>query len=98
MKLKEDKLKVNGNIAILVSTVLPKGLKNFGMVDDVMVCLPEYVIAVAGILRDKLLSIAKVETSLQGKDIKMEMLYKYLSSEEFSGKMNMMIDVFSNLK
>jgi hypothetical protein len=35
------------------------------MVDDVMVCLPEYVIAVAGILRDKLLSISKVETSLQ---------------------------------
>jgi len=98
MKLKEDKLKINWNIAILVTTVLPKGLKNFGMVDDVMVCLPEYVIAVAWILRDKLLSISKVETSLQWKDIKMEMLYKYLSSEEFSGKMNMMVDVFSNLK
>jgi hypothetical protein len=53
---------------------------------------------VASILRDKLLSISKVETSLQWKDVKMEMLYKYLSSEEFSGKMNMMIDVFSNLK
>lgn len=98
MKLKEDKLKVNGSIAILVTTVLPKWLKKFGMVDDVMVCLPEYVIAVAGILRDKLLSISKVETSLQWKDIKMEMLYKYLSSEEFSWKMNMMVDVFSNLK
>ena len=98
MKLKEDKLKINWNIAILVTTVLPKGLKNFGMVDDVMVCLPEYVIAVAWILRDKLLSISKVETSLQWKDIKMEMLYKYLSSEEFSWKMNMMVDVFSNLK
>lgn len=98
MKLKEDKLKVNGNIAILVTTVLPKGIKNFGMIDDIMVCLPEYVIAVSWILRDKLLSISKVETSLQWKDIKMEMLYKYLSSEEFSGKMNMMIDVFSNLK
>jgi len=68
------------------------------MVQDVMVCLPEYVIAVATMLRDKLLSIAKVETSLQGKDIKMEMLYKYLSSEEFSGKISMMVDVFSNLK
>ncbi|MCP4523077.1 MAG: DUF2130 domain-containing protein [Candidatus Gracilibacteria bacterium] len=98
MKLKEDKLKVNGNIAILVTTVLPKSVKNFGMVDDVMVCLPEYVIAVSGILRDKLLSISKVETSLQGKDIKMEMLYKYLSSEEFSGKISMMVDVFANLK
>jgi len=29
MKLKEDKLKVNGNIAILVTTVLPKNIKNF---------------------------------------------------------------------
>ena len=28
----------------------------------------------------------------------MEMLYNYLSSEEFSSKINMMVDVFSNLK
>jgi len=35
------------------------------MVGDVMVCLPEYIIAVSTMLRDKLLAIAKVETSLQ---------------------------------
>ena len=98
MKLKDDKLKINWNIAILVTTVLPKNIKNFWMIDEVMVCLPEYVIAVATMLRDKLLSIAKVETSMQGKDIKMEMLYKYLSSEEFSSKISMMVDVFSQLK
>jgi hypothetical protein len=28
----------------------------------------------------------------------MEMLYRYLGSEEFSSKMGMMVDVFSNLK
>ncbi len=98
MKLKEDKLKVNWNIAILVTTVLPKDLKHFWMVDDVMVCIPEFAIAVANMLRDKLLSISKVEKSLEWKDAKMEMLYKYLSSEEFSSKINMMVDVFSNLK
>ena len=98
MKLKEDKLKVNGNIAILVTTVLPKDIKNFWMIDDVMVCIPEFAIPVANMLRDKLLSISKVEKSLEGKDAKMEMLYKYLSSEEFSSKINMMVDVFSNLK
>lgn len=98
MKLKEDKLKINWNIAILVTTVLPKDVKNFGMIEDVMVCLPEFAIAVATILRDKLLSISKVEKSLEWKDVKMEMLYKYLSSEEFSSKINMMVDVFSNLK
>lgn len=98
MKLKDDKLKVNWNIAILVTTVLPKDMKNFGMIDDVMVCLPEYAMWVAAMLRDKLLSISKVEKSLEWKDAKMEMLYKYLSSEEFSSKINMMVDVFANLK
>ena len=98
MKLKEDSLKVSGNISILVTTVLPKNITHFGMLDWVMVCLPEYAIAVANILRERLLAIAKVETSLQGKDAKMEMLYSYLSSEEFSSKMHMMVDVFSNLK
>lgn len=98
MKLKEDKLKVNWNIAILVTTVLPKNIKTFWMVDDVMICLPEYAISVALILRDKLLSISKVEKSLEWKDLKMEMLYKYLSSEEFSSKISMMVDVFANLK
>jgi hypothetical protein len=28
----------------------------------------------------------------------MEMLYKYLSSEEFTSKIGMMVDVFSQLK
>ena len=98
MKLKDDKLKVNWNIAILVSTILPKDMKNFGMINDIMVCIPEFAIQVANMLRNKLISISKVEKSLEWKDIKMEMLYKYLSSEEFSSKINMMVDVFSQLK
>ncbi len=98
MKLKDDKLKVNWNIAILVTSVLPKWVKHFWLVDDIMVCTPDFAIHVAWMLRDKLLSISKVEKSMEWKDAKMEMLYKYLSSEEFSSKMNMMIDVFANLK
>jgi len=98
MKLKDDKLKVKWNIAILVTTTLPKNIETFWMVDDVMVCLPKYVIPVASMLREKLIAVAKTEKSLQWKDIKMEMLYKYLSSEEFSSKIGMMVDVFSQLK
>ena len=98
MKLKDDKLKVKWNIAILVTTTLPKNIENFWMLDDVMVCLPKYVLPVASMLRDKLITVAKTEKSLQWKDIKMEMLYSYLSSEEFSSKISMMVDVFSQLK
>jgi hypothetical protein len=98
MKLKDDKLKINWSIAILVTTVLPKGIKNFGLIDEVMVCIPEFAIPVANMLRDKLISISKVEKSLEWKDMKMEMLYKYLGSQEFSSKISMMVDVFSQLK
>ena len=98
IKLKDDKLKVKWNIAILITTVLPKWLENFGMLNDVMVCLPKYVIPVSSILREKLIAVNKTEKSLQWKDIKMEMLYKYLSSEEFTSKIWMMVDVFSQLK
>lgn len=97
-KLKDDKLKVSWNIAILVTTVLPKWMKNFGMVDDVMITLPEYSIEVVRILREKLITISKVEQSQVWKDIKMELLYKYLWSEEFSSKISTIVDVFSKLK
>jgi hypothetical protein len=35
------------------------------MLQDIMVCLPKYVIPVATMLRDKLISISKVEKSLE---------------------------------
>jgi hypothetical protein len=35
------------------------------MVDDVMVCVPEFAIPVCNMLRDKLISISKVEKSLE---------------------------------
>ena len=98
MKLKEDTLKVWWNVSILVTAVLPKDIKNFWIYDDIMVCTPEFAVSVAAILRDKILSISKVEKSLEWKDLKMELLYKYLTSQEFSSKINMMIQVFANLK
>lgn len=98
MKLKDDTLKVWWNVCILVSASLPKEIKNFWVYDEVMVCSPEFAVSVAVLLRDKILSISKVEKSLEWKDLKMELLYKYLTSQEFSWKINMMIQVFSNLK
>lgn len=97
-KLKDDKLVAKASVAILITTVLPKGLNKFGMINDVMVTLPEYALQVVSLLRDRLISISKVEQWLQWKDVKMEMLYSYLTSEEFGSKVNWIIDAFENLK
>lgn len=53
------------------------------MIDGVMVCAPSYAMAIAQILRDQILAVHKTSKSLEGKDVKMEMLYKYLTSQEF---------------
>ncbi len=98
LKLKEDKLKAKWNISILITNTLPKEIENFWMIEDVMICLPKFAIPVAAMLRDKLIQINKTEKSLEWKDLKMEMLYKYLWSEEFWSKILMMVDVFSELK
>lgn len=97
-KLKDDKIRAKANIAIIITTVLPKDIKNFWIVWDVFVTLPEYSLQIATIMRDKILSISKVEKSLEWKDAKMEMLYKYLTSEEFWWKINSIVDAFQKLK
>jgi len=97
-KLKDDKIRAKANIAIIITTVLPKDIKNFGLVGDVFITLPEYSLQIANIMRDKILSISKVEKSLVWKDVKMEILYKYLTSEEFWGKINSIVDAFQKLK
>jgi len=35
------------------------------MYEDVMICLPKYVIPVSSMLRDKLISVSKTEKSLE---------------------------------
>jgi len=97
-KLKDDKIAAKADMAIIITTVLPKDIKNFGMVDDIMITLPEHALAVAGILRDKVISVSKMAKSLEWKDMKMEMLYKYLMSEEFGSTVWGIIDAFQNIK
>jgi hypothetical protein len=35
------------------------------MVDDVMICLPKYVVPVASMLREKLIAVAKMQKALE---------------------------------
>jgi hypothetical protein len=44
---------------------LPKNIDNFGMQNDVMICLPKFIIPVASMLRDKLIAVSKTEKSLE---------------------------------
>ena len=82
-KLKEDQREAKADIAVIISTVLPRGVS--GIIQSNGVWVTDYSLAVglAMALRSGLMQVASAKSSLVGKSEKMEMLYEYLAGPEF---------------
>ena len=73
-------------------------METFGLVDGVWVTRPEYIIPVTALIREQLLSLSQLRSSMVGKDTKMESLYAYLSGDEFRLKIEGIVDAFVSMK
>lgn len=97
-KLKEDLMRVKGDVAVLVTVVLPDGVKNFGHKDGVYVTTFECFTSLATLLRRTLIDHQMVKTSVVGKNEKMEMVYNYFLSSEFRQRVETIAEAFSAMK
>jgi len=97
-KLKDDMIETRASIAILVSVVLPAGIKRFGQVDGVWVSDPLCAIPLAAALREHLEAISRERTASTGKNEKMEALYQYLAGVEFKQKIEGIIEAFTSMQ
>ncbi|HRE58860.1 MAG TPA: DUF2130 domain-containing protein [Candidatus Kapabacteria bacterium] len=97
-KLKEDMRSVKASVAIIVSSVLPKGIDRIGYVDGVWVSDFPSAIGLAMALRQGLLDVARTKSANEGKNEKMEMVYAYLSGEEFRQKIQAIAETFSSMR
>jgi hypothetical protein len=97
-KLKEDQREARADIAVIVSTVLPKGMDIFGNMSGVWVCRHDIAINLASALRMNLVQVAQALKSLEGKNEKMEMLYAFLSGPEFRQQVEGIVEAFQNMK
>ncbi len=97
-KLKEDQREVKAEVAILVSSVLPKGLSSFGRVNGVWVCDHALSVCLAAALRIGLMDIAAAKQGVSGKNEKMEMLYDYLSGPEFKQQVEGIVEAFALMR
>lgn len=82
-KFKQDNLNTKADILVLVTQTLPNDIKRYGIVDNVWVCDFSSVKELSLALRFGLLRLQSVATAQQGKTTKMELLYTYLTSDEF---------------
>ncbi len=82
-KLKKDMRAQQADIAVIVTEVLPKDMEHFGFKDGVWICRFSDVKAISFLLRDSLLKINTAIVSQENKGDKVQMLYNYLTSNEF---------------
>ncbi len=97
-KLKDDQRTEKAEVAVLVSTVLPKTIKTFGVYQGIWVCDITSVIGLAIALRSSLLQVALIKQSSVGKNEKMEVLYNYLSGVEFKQRIEAIVESFTAMK
>jgi hypothetical protein len=97
-KLKEDQREIKADIAVIVSTVLPKDIKNIAFINGIWVADYRLTTELATLLRFVLLEVARAKIAMEGKQEKQELLYQYLTSSEFRQKIQTTLESFIELK
>lgn len=97
-KLKADKRNRGADVAILVTQVFPKDMERFGEKDGIWICNFSEVGSVAHLLRSGIIKINEAIKSQENKGDKMQMLYDYLTGNEFRGQMEAIVEGFMAMK
>jgi hypothetical protein len=97
-KLKEDQRTVHADVAIIVSSALPKGITTFSQHDGVWICSVDLYISLATLIRDKLEAIAREKGLSVSKNEKMEILYQYLSGPQFRQRVEAIAEAIRSMQ
>ncbi len=97
-KLKADMRHSGSDVAILVTQVFPKGMDKFGEKDGVWICSFNEVASVSQLLRSGIIKVYDAAKSQENKGYKMQMLYDYLTGNEFRGQMEAIVEGFMAMK
>lgn len=98
-KLKDDQEAANADIAVIVTTAMPKGITDsFCRIGDVWVVSPQVMRPVAETLRVIVLEAQRLKLVNTGRNEKMEQLYNYLSSAQFAQKVRTMLEGFESMR
>jgi hypothetical protein len=97
-KLKQDQRATGAALAVIVSVTLPEGVREFGRVEGVWVVSLRACLALATALREQLIQVAFARAASEGKREKMEVLYAYLSGDEFRHRVEAIVEAFSAMQ
>ena len=97
-KLKADMRSQGAHIAVIVTQTMPKDMECFGERNGVWICSFSEVRALTYALRDGIIRVFNAARSQEKKGDKMELLYNYLTSGEFSEQWKAIREGFLSMK
>ena len=96
-KLKQDQVQSKADIAVIVTETFPKGMQRFDKIDGVWVCGFHEVKSLSLALRETLVKMHTVKSVEENKGDKMELLYNYLTSNEFVQNINRIVENYDGM-
>jgi hypothetical protein len=97
-KLRDNKRAAKADVALIISTALPKGIETFDLVDGVYVAHPKCAVPVALTLRQGLLEIVNARTAQLGQQSKAEQVYQYLTGPRFKQRIEAVVERFKDMR
>jgi hypothetical protein len=93
-KLKKDQRDAGAELAVLVTTSPPEGLRGFDQYEGIWVCEPLFAVATSKVLRQWLIETAMQRAQVSGRKGKMALLYDYLCSADFRQNIEGVVESF----
>lgn len=97
-KLRDDQRAAKAEIAMIVSTALPKGVDGFDLIDGVWVAEPRFAIPLSLALRQSLIDLACSRLAQEGQQSKMELVYSYLTGPRFRHRIDAIVERFTEMQ
>jgi hypothetical protein len=97
-KIREDQRDAKADLAVIVTSVMPGGMRDFGQVDDVWVCDFSHAVVLAGALRAQLQAVQRERAASQGRTSKESSLYDYVIGSEFRQRVAASVASLSQMK
>jgi len=97
-KLKGDLRGQKADLAVLVTSVMPKDMQTFGLKDGIWICTFEQIRGLSVVLREGLIRVTEAKGAEENRGEKMQLLYSYLTGNEFRQQIEAIVEAFSNMQ
>ncbi len=96
-KLRDDTRAMNGDVAILLTAVLPAGETEFCARDNVWIANPKLAICIATVVRAGLESVVKASVAAEGRVEKADYVYAFITSSTFRGQVETLVEAWRGM-